>query len=170
MKKLLEKISRKLNLTLNEIYTFLFVLFLFLVGIITRHVKINLLSIPRTEYSYHFHDSLLKAIKGKDLETGKARKKNEKLVDSKVELSDFSNREIVSKKIEKSELKQISVNINTADKKILIELPGIGEKTALRIIEKRSEKGRFKNIIELLEVKGIGKKKLESIKKFIYIE
>ena len=49
-------------------------------------------------------------------------------------------------------------------------MPGIGKKTAEKIIELREKKGKLENLNELLEVKGIGKKKLEVIKKYIFIE
>ena len=42
-------------------------------------------------------------------------------------------------------------------------LPGVGETTAERILEYRHEHGRFSSLEDLLNVKGIGKKKLERI-------
>lgn len=56
------------------------------------------------------------------------------------------------------------ININTADKKALCELPGIGNETAERIIEYREQRGGFSDVSELLRVSGIGKSKLEKIK------
>ena len=57
------------------------------------------------------------------------------------------------------------VDINKADVKQFVSLPGIGLKTAARIIAFREslpdKKFTFKS--QLLEVKGIGKKKLEKI-------
>ncbi len=55
------------------------------------------------------------------------------------------------------------ININKADAKTLQTLPGIGEKTAQKIIEQR-EKKPFATLKDLLQVKGIGKKTLEKIK------
>lgn len=52
------------------------------------------------------------------------------------------------------------VNLNTADKKELMELKGIGEKKAEAIIKYRESK-RFKSVDEILKVKGIGEKILE---------
>lgn len=56
------------------------------------------------------------------------------------------------------------ININTATAKLLEQLPGIGPKTAQRIIEYRQAQGRFGSVDELQNVKGIGPKKLEKIR------
>ena len=50
------------------------------------------------------------------------------------------------------------VNINTAPAEQLERLPGIGPKTAARIIEYRQKNGGFKKIEELMNVRGIGEK------------
>lgn len=49
-------------------------------------------------------------------------------------------------------------------------LPGIGEKTAGRIIDKRNEIGRFKSVDDLLEVKWIGAVKLERIRGLVTVK
>ncbi len=54
------------------------------------------------------------------------------------------------------------VNVNTADTKTLQTLPGIGPKIAKRIIKHR-EKQKFSSAEELLQVKGIGEKKLKKL-------
>jgi hypothetical protein len=52
------------------------------------------------------------------------------------------------------------VVINKADAKTLISLPGIGKKTAVRVIEGRP----YKTLDELTKVKGIAKKRLAKVK------
>jgi comEA protein len=50
------------------------------------------------------------------------------------------------------------VNLNTASATDLEGLPGIGAKTAARIVEYRQKNGPFKKIEELMNVPGIGEK------------
>lgn len=59
------------------------------------------------------------------------------------------------------------VNINTADLAELQQLPGIGPAYAKRILEWRKLNGKFKSAEELLDVKGIGPKRLEKIKELL---
>lgn len=62
------------------------------------------------------------------------------------------------------------ININTASKEELMLLPGVGESTASKIIEYRGQNNGFKNIEDIMEVKGIGKKKFEKMKDYIKVE
>lgn len=62
------------------------------------------------------------------------------------------------------------INLNRATKEMLLDIPGIGEKLAERIIEYRIDKGRFKDIEELKNIKGIGNSKYEQIKDYFLIE
>lgn len=61
------------------------------------------------------------------------------------------------------------ININSAPAEVLGELPGIGPKTAQRIIEYRERVGKFKSVEELMNVQGIGPKKYERIKNLITV-
>ncbi len=56
------------------------------------------------------------------------------------------------------------ININTAGKFELIQLKGIGETKAEAIIEYRKSVGYFKNIEDIMNVKGIGESIFNSIK------
>lgn len=59
------------------------------------------------------------------------------------------------------------LDINTATKVQLMELPGIGEKIADRIIAYRTQNGAFSSTDELMNVEGIGEKKLLQIESLI---
>ena len=50
------------------------------------------------------------------------------------------------------------VNINTASAAELEALPGVGPKTAARIIEYRQKNGPFKKVEEIMNVRGLGEK------------
>ena len=56
------------------------------------------------------------------------------------------------------------VNINTASAGELEALPGIGAKTAGRIVEYRQKNGPFKKIEELMNVRGVGEKNFLRLK------
>ena len=56
------------------------------------------------------------------------------------------------------------VNINTASVADFEQLPGIGAKTAARIVEYRQKNGPFKKIEELMNVRGIGEKNFLKLK------
>jgi competence protein ComEA len=56
------------------------------------------------------------------------------------------------------------VNINTASASEMTTLPGIGAKTAARIVEYRQKNGQFKKVEELMNVRGIGEKNFLKLK------
>jgi competence protein ComEA len=61
------------------------------------------------------------------------------------------------------------ININKATSEQLMEIKGIGESYAKRIVEYREKNGPFKKIEDIMEVQGIGTKIFESIKDRITI-
>ncbi len=91
----------------------------------------------------------------------------EKIVDSESELLDFSKDKFRKKKKLTAGEK---IRVNSADLESLIKLPGIGQKTAQKIIEFRNLHGKFHSVNDLLKIKGIGKKKLAKFEKFIIID
>jgi competence ComEA-like helix-hairpin-helix protein len=62
------------------------------------------------------------------------------------------------------------INLNTAGSEALQYIPGIGLNKATSIIELRKQRDGFKNIEELLEVRGIGEKLMEEIRKYGTLE
>ena len=74
-----------------------------------------------------------------------------------------------SNEIKSNNNKKLKININTATKTDLETLPGIGESTALKIIEYRKEKGKFKLIEDIKQVNGIGENKFNKLKELITV-
>jgi len=163
-------LSRKIGFTETEIKVLLFLSVCFLVGFAIKIIQSG--SSPEyKEFDYSKQDSLFEFYTSraeKNLELEKIKEENNP-VDSKQEVLDFSPH-----KFEKTEIPSLpadsSININTADKETLMQLPGIGEKTAENIIELRRERGKFTSLEELIDAKGIGTSKFNKIKKFLYIE
>lgn len=62
------------------------------------------------------------------------------------------------------------ININQAQKENLMEIKGIGEKLAQRIIDYRQKYGKFRDITELNNIQGIGKYKFEAIKDYFTVD
>ena len=62
-----------------------------------------------------------------------------------------------------------TININTASAADLQRLPGIGAKTAGRVIEYRQKNGPFKKVEELMNVRGVGEKNFLKLKSQISV-
>ncbi len=69
---------------------------------------------------------------------------------------------ILDRKVQKEK-----ISINTASLLELMEIPYVGKKTALMIIDYRNTHGSFKSLEEIMEIKGIGLKKFEKMKEYI---
>jgi competence protein ComEA len=61
------------------------------------------------------------------------------------------------------------VNINTATSEELQQVPGIGPATAEKILQTRKSYGSFKSVDDLLAIKGIGKKRLDKMRKYLTV-
>jgi competence protein ComEA len=61
------------------------------------------------------------------------------------------------------------IDLNTATPAALRTLPGIGVTLATRIIDYRTNSDGFKTLEELMEVKGIGEKRMETIRPLVRI-
>ncbi len=163
---MLTKISRKIGFTPTEIRVILFLVIVLLLGLGLKYFlavdhKARILS---TDYS--IQDSLFFFSDNSDSNISKL---SNKVVDSKSEVLDFNNRDFQEKK-SSNIIGEKSINLNNASISDLTSLPGIGEKTAVAILEYKKNIGKFRNLNELMNVKGIGVSKFNKIKKYIYID
>lgn len=81
----------------------------------------------------------------------------------KLDTFDVLNSTTPKKKV----LAKKSINLNNATVEELRMLPGIGEKTALSIIEYREKYGKFNKIEDIMKIPRIGQKTFDNIKEYI---
>jgi len=62
------------------------------------------------------------------------------------------------------------ININTADVAQLSLLPRVGAKAAQRIVDYRTQHGRFAKATDIMQVKGFGDKSYEKLSSYITVD
>ena len=164
----IKKISEKTGFTLLEIKVITFLLGIFIAGFV---IKSFWTSGRRSavNYDYSAQDSLFLSIGSPDKGDVTGTSVKDKNVDYKQEVLDFRKPEFNTNRTNTLPAEK-SIDINKAGKNNFEKLPGIGPKTADKIIFYRDKIGRFTKLEELLRVKGIGKTKFNKIKKYLYIE
>lgn len=172
----MNSLFRKLNFTKNEIKV---LLFLFVVVFLGLGIKVSKEYISgENNFDFKKSELIIKRTQGNVTEmlhdsgfvSDSSVKNTDTSVDNLKNTSDTANSTGTKskKKGKKGEnLREKSININTATKEQLILLPGIGESTAEKIIMYRNEKGIFKRIEDIMKIKGIGSKKFEKMKNYI---
>jgi len=163
-----EKLSKKIGFTETETIVILFLTGLFILGF----VYVEFIKNDTAEYKhidYTKQDSLFAYYSNINPEFDLDDPRLDSNLEIKRQLLELSDTIAYVKK-DLSSLTEKSINLNTAGINELVKLPGIGEKTAEKIIQLRSERGKFKRLEELMDVRGIGEVKFNKIKKFLYIE
>ncbi|MEJ2104088.1 MAG: helix-hairpin-helix domain-containing protein [Ignavibacteriaceae bacterium] len=166
---MLKKLSKKLGFTATEFYVILFLAAIFILGFIYKEFFKETNNPEYINFDYSKEDSLFLYYSNQDPEydpDDTLAVTNLEIKRKVLELQDTIG--YVKKDI--SSLREKSININLASINELTMLPGIGEKTAEKIIELRTERGKFNRLDDLLDVKGIGEVKFNKIKKFLYIK
>ncbi|MCR6112176.1 helix-hairpin-helix domain-containing protein [Bacillus sp. A301a_S52] len=72
-------------------------------------------------------------------------------------------------KTEEDEADRQTLNINEASEEELLDIPGIGSDLSKKIVHVRTNIGDYSRIEDLLQVTGIGDKKLATIKPYITV-
>jgi len=82
------------------------------------------------------------------------------------------NQNVVVAKISSAERLALGMplDINQVTEDELLLITGIGQATAEKILDLRQKLGRFRDIKQLMEIKGIKEKKLAEIRKYLYVE
>jgi competence ComEA-like helix-hairpin-helix protein len=163
------KISKKIGFTETEVKVIIFLISALIIGFGYKTFFKKTDIQPYKTFDYSEEDSLFTLTEKTENIPQKKDTLSDKNVDYKQEVLDFNktNFQRSEKKVLPTEK---SIDINKADLKIFTTLPGIGEKTAQKILNFRTENNGFKKLEDLLKVKGIGQVKFKNIKKYLFIE
>ncbi len=161
--KFYQKLAEKIGFTQTELKIITFLIAVLLVGLVVKLFNWENDDPVKNNFDYTAIDSIFYSAN-----ILKAELLENKSFDSNQESSDF-NKSNFNTNIKKQTLAERSIDLNTASLNQLAMLPGIGIKTAEKILAYRKASGGFGRIDELLEVKGIGDSKFDKIKKYIFI-
>lgn len=165
-KSITARLQEKLHVTKSELFTVAIVLLGLIIGSVIRMTSSDHNNNIKFNDMYHSLDSLAEAQRttyiGTDM-NGNA-------------FPELANADTVVEKetyypVSNDEDKDITgrININTASRVELMKLPGVGEKTADKIIKYRKEHP-FQKIEDIKKVKGIGTKKFQKMKEIITVD
>jgi competence ComEA-like helix-hairpin-helix protein len=164
-----EKLSKKIGFTETEIYVVLFLAGMFMLGFVYVEFIKDKTPTENIKFDYTEEDSLFNYYSKLNPEYNVEDSSLISNLEIKKRVLELSDSFAYVKK-DLSSLVEKSININTAGITEFVKLPGIGEKTAEKIIQLRNQKGKFRKLEELMEVRGIGEVKFNKIKMYLYID
>jgi len=166
---MIKKISKKFGFTETEVLVILFLAGMFILGFIYKEFFKEERVSEYKNFDYSQEDSLFSYYSKLNPEIDPDDSLLVSNLEIKKKVLELKDSLFYSKK-ETINLVEKSININSAGIEELVMLPGIGEKTAEKILLLRKERGKFRKLDEIMDVKGIGEIKFNKIKKFLYIE
>ena len=164
-----EKLSKKIGFTETEIYVVLFLAGMFMLGFVYVEFIKDETPTENKNFDYSDEDSLFNYYSQLNPEYNIEDSSLISNLEIKKRVLELSDSFAYVKK-DLSSLVEKSININTAGINEFVKLPGIGEKTAEKIIQLRNQKGKFRKLEDLMEVRGIGEVKFNKIKMYLYID
>ena len=172
----MNNMMKYISFTKNETKVILFIVAVLVAGFSIKYYKQIVNGAENEPYDFTSSDTEFKRLSENAIKNGSSKEKSDSLNNSDRELINSLQRKEdsltsgINSKKESGDIPGKIININTATRNELIDLPGIGESTADKIISYRDAKKGFRKIEELMNVSGIGKKKFEKIKSFIKTE
>lgn len=165
----MNRLLRNLPFTKNESKVILFIILVLITGLTIKYYRHIFEPNSTLPYDFTKKDSEFR-----ELSKGNNKKRISSAVDSspvddELLLKRFREDTSKAEVMAEEEITE-KININTATKSELIDLPGVGESTADKIIDYRTKSISFRKPEDLMNVKGIGKKKFEKLKKYIKTE
>ncbi|MEZ4688734.1 MAG: helix-hairpin-helix domain-containing protein [Ignavibacteria bacterium] len=149
----MNKLMKNISFTKNETRVILFVITVLVTGFSIKFYK-QILNSPSVRFDYTAEDSVFKSLSDRKIDQDKSIS------------GDSVKSEIGSNETSSDGL----LNINTATRSELIDLPGVGESTADKIISYRDRNKKFNKAEDIMKVSGIGKKKFDKLKSHIKAE
>lgn len=126
-------------------------------------------NINNINLAYVLQDGMKIYIPQKGENTNEVKDNTDMYIYNKNEEKTIKNENTIDSSQNVNNTKTDKININTATQKELETLPGIGESTALKIINYRKDNGKFNSIEDIKKVSGIGESKYSKIKSLIKI-
>lgn len=157
---MIKKLSRLTSLTETEIKIFIFVLSMLVIGLGLKYYSSTKEQTAK-KFSYAKEDSLFAYFNNLDFDTS-TTEYDPLLINKTPFIAKKNEQQPYIKKTFSGKL-----NLNSASIEQLAGLPGIGEKTAGNIYAYRIRVGKIKSLDELLNIKGIGEKKISKLKDFL---
>jgi len=152
--RLLDIFQQRLGFTRNEVKVILFLTGTFLLGLSVRWYT-STPHVPAAAAQFDYAET--------DREFLERSKKLAELSVAEVRTKPASQNPNATK----PPIPPSSININVATKEQLMQLPGIGEAYAERIILYREDHGPFSSTEDLIKVKGIGPRTLDRLRPYV---